>query len=371
MSQNSVSKKELINSQEQLLHPISMEAPSGENLRYDPIYDQIKKARLHDNPNEPRGVWDRELKKADWVYVRQLCEDALITRSKDLQLIGWLIEAYIHLFDIDGLEQGLQILYSINKANWDTIYPLPENGDWEYRTRVYDWINQKIPYSLQTVELTNANLEGKKEIKLIDLLRLHKRTSALQSQIPPEFSERIEATDSSFFNESLRQLERCKEILSDLELFLQTNLRSTSIYFYAISGSITTLIDWNRECLEYKTSHKSKEKKENPLDLKQEHEIQEPRILMDVTKFTSREEAYNALGKIIKYLSSTEPSSPIPYILYKGYELRNSNLGEIMKIFSESGLDAFKLMEFFGMEKAISSSGTDKQDSIKMDEKKE
>ena len=64
---------------DELTQPIGGDNPAGENLRYDSIYDEIKDARRFDDPNEPRGAFERDLKKADqrgsWVtYYRRADE---------------------------------------------------------------------------------------------------------------------------------------------------------------------------------------------------------------------------------------------------------------------------------------------------------
>ena len=51
---------------ERFLSPISEASPSGESLRFDAIYDDIKKLREEDDASLPQGVWQRELKRADW-----------------------------------------------------------------------------------------------------------------------------------------------------------------------------------------------------------------------------------------------------------------------------------------------------------------
>ena len=74
-----------------LLGPISAAHPVGDNLYYDPVYDQIKEARREDDPTLSQGVWEFDLKKADWAVVENLCSRALITqtkRSSNCQLVG-------------------------------------------------------------------------------------------------------------------------------------------------------------------------------------------------------------------------------------------------------------------------------------------
>jgi len=70
---------------EDILNPIPGDNPSGQNLRYAPVYDKIKEARREDDELN-QGAWQAERKVADWVQVSKLCQDAIATQSKDLQL---------------------------------------------------------------------------------------------------------------------------------------------------------------------------------------------------------------------------------------------------------------------------------------------
>src|SRR5665213_2077659 len=55
-----------------LLEPIEGENPSGPNLQYDKIFDQIKEARQEDDESIPSGTWERAIKKADRPLVIKL-----------------------------------------------------------------------------------------------------------------------------------------------------------------------------------------------------------------------------------------------------------------------------------------------------------
>lgn len=78
---------------EALLGPVDGPARSGVDLRDDEIYTAIIDARRFDDPTLPREPWDDELQQADWYAVEDLCGNALIDRSKDLQLAVWFAEA--------------------------------------------------------------------------------------------------------------------------------------------------------------------------------------------------------------------------------------------------------------------------------------
>jgi type VI secretion system protein ImpA len=79
---------------EALLAPIPGENPAGRSLRYEGTYDAIQEARRADD-DLPQGPWQRARKVADWAGVIQLASEALSTKSKDLQIAAWLVEALV------------------------------------------------------------------------------------------------------------------------------------------------------------------------------------------------------------------------------------------------------------------------------------
>jgi type VI secretion system protein ImpA len=123
-----------------LLEPIEGPNPAGEYLRYDPVYDQIKEARKYDDPDEPRGAFERDLKKADYGKAAKLAGDALAKRSKDLQLVAWLTEATIRREGLSGLLEGLALLKALLERFWDHLYPEIDEGDLEMRAGPLGWV---------------------------------------------------------------------------------------------------------------------------------------------------------------------------------------------------------------------------------------
>jgi type VI secretion system ImpA family protein len=122
-----------------LLNPIPGANPSGENLRYAPVYDKIKEARRQDDDG-PMGEWQRERKVADWAQVIKLAGEALATKSKDFQLAAWLTEALLHKEGIQGLHAGVNLIRGLVENFWDTAYPELDDGDSEMRAAPLDWL---------------------------------------------------------------------------------------------------------------------------------------------------------------------------------------------------------------------------------------
>jgi type VI secretion system protein ImpA len=124
---------------EDILNPIAGENPGGADLRYDPIYEKIKEARREEEALA-QGDWKREIKVADWVLTAKLCEEAIATRSKDLQLAAWLVEAAVKQRGFAGLSEGISLLHSLVEKFWDHLYPELEDGDSEFRATPLEWV---------------------------------------------------------------------------------------------------------------------------------------------------------------------------------------------------------------------------------------
>src|ERR1019366_9117381 len=138
-----------------LLNPIPGENPSGEDLRYTPLYDQIKEARREEDESA-QGEWVHEVKRADYPQVIKLVTEAIATKSKDLQLGAWLTDALVRVEGFSGLKQGLQLLQDLTTTFWDTVYPQLEENDAELRASPLHWIGTSIGYALRSVPLDRA-----------------------------------------------------------------------------------------------------------------------------------------------------------------------------------------------------------------------
>ena len=150
-----------------LIAPISSEQPCGEWLRYQGIYEQVREARREDDATLPQGVWQSELKRADWGAVEALCGDALLHRSKDLQLAAWLLEAWIQLDSFAGAARGIEIMRGLCAAFWEGMYPAIAEG-MEARLAPIQWVNDKLARRIRLVPLTRPTIESVPAYSLAD-----------------------------------------------------------------------------------------------------------------------------------------------------------------------------------------------------------
>ncbi len=118
----------------------------GEDLTYTSIYDDIKNARFEEDATLSQGIWEHELQLPDWKLVEKLSVDATQNKSKDLQIIGWLIESSTILDKFAGISNGIVMLNEFIKKYWDTCYPLLEDktSNNDQKLRILEWIYETI-----------------------------------------------------------------------------------------------------------------------------------------------------------------------------------------------------------------------------------
>ena len=140
----------------ELLQPIPGDNPGGADVRYEPVYDQIKRARIEE-ADLPTGDWSRERKTADFALVIKHATDVLTKKSKDLQVAAWLTEALLSAEGFGGLNAGLTLIRGLIEGFWDTVYPELEDGEAESRAAPIDWVGGTyLTIATRKVPLTKA-----------------------------------------------------------------------------------------------------------------------------------------------------------------------------------------------------------------------
>lgn len=141
-----------------LLQPISEEKPSGESLQYSELYDEIRLARRAD-ADVAQGQWQIELKVADYRQVVNLAVPALETQTKDLQIAAWLSESLTREYGFDGLRDSFKLIRGLMENFWETCFPEIDEGDQEGRANAIEWMDKPeiLVLSVQSVPLTSGD----------------------------------------------------------------------------------------------------------------------------------------------------------------------------------------------------------------------
>jgi type VI secretion system protein ImpA len=151
----------LLEKLERLLAPISDANPGGDDLQPLAVFDHIKEARRADDPSLPQGEWLTSLKVAEWNKVIQLCEEALSTHSKDLQLAAWYAEALTHRDAYAGVAFGFRLIAGLLDRFWETLYPRPDlNGELDERMSKLEWLDIQLDRVLRELPLVSPKYGG-------------------------------------------------------------------------------------------------------------------------------------------------------------------------------------------------------------------
>jgi type VI secretion system protein ImpA len=213
-----------------LLSPIAGENPSGVYLRHDTklgLYDKIKEARRQDD-ELAQGDWQHERKLADYPLVSKLTQEALATKTKDLQLAAWLTEALLHTDGFGGLRQGLTLCSGLLTGFWDTLYPPVEDDDLELRAGPLEFFGTSLELPLKSTALTKSGHDwfkykesravGYEDQAKTDKEREARETKIKEGKLAPDiFDKAFAETPKVFYLTSEKELDGSLQALKALD----------------------------------------------------------------------------------------------------------------------------------------------------------
>lgn len=213
---------------EALLAPIPGENPAGEYLLYAGSYEAIKEARRADDTLE-RGEWAQEIKTANWPVVIDKATDALATKTKDLQIAVWLVEAVVQQHHLPGLRDGLRLLCGLQEQFWESLYPAMEDGDVDARILPVEFLNRTLPLLVRQIVLTQGEgyswLRWKESRDVDNLGRQNPQAQAqalAEGKITGEqFDKAVEATSRAFCEALFADFQQCWEEYQRLDQVLE------------------------------------------------------------------------------------------------------------------------------------------------------
>ncbi|HLI77410.1 MAG TPA: type VI secretion system ImpA family N-terminal domain-containing protein [Acidobacteriaceae bacterium] len=137
-----------------VLVPLPGLKPSGDDLRAQREWVALRAARPR--PADDLGQWTPATSvKTDWATYRDMVEGALCTRSKDLELGIFLVEAGARVYGFRGARDGLWAVRGLLREFRDKgLWPQPEDGDLEAQYGKLDWLNDKFAELIRELPIT-------------------------------------------------------------------------------------------------------------------------------------------------------------------------------------------------------------------------
>ena len=112
---------------EQLLAPLSAEAPCGSDLEYDPVFGELQVAGAG-KLEQQFGDTVIPAKPPEWPLVYQHATD-LAARTRDLRVAVWLLRSGAQQKGFGPAVHALQLLHGLLAQYWETVHPQLDAAD--------------------------------------------------------------------------------------------------------------------------------------------------------------------------------------------------------------------------------------------------
>ena len=321
---------------DRLTSPITGDNPCGNWLRYEGTYDRIREARREDDPGLPQGVWQTELKRADWGAVEFLCSTALAERSKDLQLAAWLLEAWIQLDGFEGAARGLELIGRLCAAFWDGMYPTLSQ-ELDARLAPIRWINERLSRRLRLLRVTQPEMSGIASYSLADwdqAMRNSEKTANGAALTMAKFEQSAHLTPLAWLERTGRAAGDTLAQVKSVDELIDAKAGNQSpglIRFRSDAESAAQLLANFAEAARARLPKPQPEAPPTPDPTEVVFSGRESAALVPASsaepavtveaippqdfRIQTREQAYQLLHEIADFLIENDPHSPTPYLI--------------------------------------------------------
>jgi len=366
---------------DRLWQPVAADRPCGDPIRYDPLFLELRLEREEDDPSLPMGVWERPLKRANWPRIAEQCVELLEHRSKDLQLVAWLTEAWMRTGQLAGLSTGLELLHGLVSRYWDELHPLVNDGDLDARLSAFEWMNEALPLTLR-LHIVLAELPDRRPAAVTladwDRMTATELSARERKDTPPAAADGdgasapvsrsvVIAYSHGHGQERARSLaaeaQRSLHALDGLDAILRERLGDgQSPSMAQLNKALVHLQRVVQQLMACDPEPKWEPDVMNPSSDNSgvQSESPPPPDLTTVVPtrrhgsgsvWASREEAYQTLEELADYLGRIEPHSPTPYLIRRAVNWGRMPLPELMaEIVREEG-DLNRLVSLLGLQR--------------------
>ena len=339
---------------EELLHDRADDAPSGENLEYDPTFMSLEIAAT---PGEERQVGDQTIpaEDPDFKEVSSLALQVL-EQSHDLRAAVFLAQARLALSGLEEFAEVLEYMAGCLDRHWETCHPEldEDDGDPTMRVNAVRGLTDSstILRQLRKAPLTESRAFGK--LGLRDIMIANGEIAA------PEGAENL--PDSAAVGAAFQDTDDAR-----LEAFLSAAKRADAAVV-AIGGTFDEQVpadapdlDPLRSVLRQIIGHLS-EHADVPVEDAGGADEEAPEegaapVAAPVAAaaapsvpgaINNTNDVLAAIDRIVEYYKRNEPSSPVPGLLNRARKLVNMDLIEILRDVSPDSVE--ELQRLFGVE---------------------
>lgn len=324
----------------ELLAPISADAPSGTDPRADPspksLYYRVKDSRNAARSAERSAVEIGGPPPEEWDDVVEAAIEVLANHAKDLEIATWLIEGLVRTRGFAGLRDGLLVLRGIVTEYWETCFPVIDEDGIEGKVSCVAGLSGSgavgtLIQPIRLVPITQGSTDSYSLWSFEQANELEKITNEERKQqridkgavTKADFLRSVSETPARYFVELTGTIKQCLEILAELDAA-----------FDAVAGNDAPPLSGLRDLLQEidgSVRHVAIDKiasvavESVGADLMPDEETTAAVISggagptgaapRPTGSYSTREEALADLSRIALHFRRTEPHSPLSYTL--------------------------------------------------------
>ena len=329
---------------DQLVAPISDDAPSGDNLEYEPEFGELERT-AQGTDEHVMGDEVVEAEEPDWSSVLSQAEE-LLGRTKDLRVAVLLTRAAMNVHGPAGLEDGTAVLRGMLEQHWDTVHPqLDEEDDNDPTFRV----NSVLPlgdHGGMLKNILNMTLVSSRVVGQFSLRDVRVAAGDLQ---PLDGQETIPDTaliaaafmdcDVDELQANAAHIDAAVENVGKIEAIFAENVGAA--YSPDISGLVAELKAVQTVFAENLQARGIGVEMPAGAGADAGGEGGAAPISGEVN---SREDAIRMIDKICTYYERNEPSSPVPLLLQRAKRLVSKDFLEVIRDLTPDGVSQAELI---------------------------
>ena len=326
---------------EPLLEAVSADAPSGDDLEYDPEFLEMARAAER-RPEQQMGDSVVEAQEPDWRVVRARAT-GLLARTKDLRVGVYMTRALLQVEGIEAAADGIALIRGMIERFWDTVHPqLDADDDNDPTMRINALVGltdaETLIAELRRAPLVRSRGFGQFSLRDIDIAT--GVSSAPESGPQPPGADAI---DGAFFDADLDELQATATALGraieDVGAIESKMTEHVGVGRAADLAALPRMLRGMRQAIAERLERRgadvapSHDGGESPAD--RGRAASAPAAAGEIR---SREDVVRMLEKACEYFERNEPSSPVPLLLRRAKRLISKDFMEILKDLAPDGV---------------------------------
>ncbi len=325
----------------QFLEDVSSESPCGDDLEYDPEFQEMERAA--------QGKPETQFSAAEppeWKTVQKLAL-RLLSRTRDIRIATQLTFTLAETDGIEGIALGLGFIDQVLQKHWECVHPQQDPDDSYPVSR----INAMAPLNdyaeflaqVRAIPLTDSRVMGKFSFRDIEVAEGHIKPIESDGE-PPQKSQ----IDAAFLDSDLdwvtRNAQAANEALTSCQSIKQFTIEQVGAVNAPDLEQLIALLVEIQKVLAQQVNARGGNSVEAAIDgnESQANVAQsaggDTSMSISSNGINNRQDVAAAIDAICDYFDRNEPTSPVPLLLLRAKGLMTKGFMEIIEDIAPDGM---------------------------------